>query len=71
MFNQSVLRRSRPVEVHLVTTSVGGSIVAGGKTLLITGLLVGAGGLGVTGTVALDDVALVDGISLISLCKIR
>jgi hypothetical protein len=52
-------------------SNTAGAIFGARKTLLVTGLLVGAGRLGCASGALFDDVALVDGVLLIGLCSQR
>jgi hypothetical protein len=50
-------------------SNTAGAIFRTRETLLVTGLLIGAGRLGCASGALLDDVALVDGVLLISFCS--
>lgn len=50
------------------TSNAAGTVLRARKTLLVTRLLVGAGGLGCASSALVNDVALVDGTLLVSLC---
>lgn len=50
------------------TSDSTGAVLRARETLLITRLLVGAGGLGRASGALIDDVALVDGVLLVGLC---
>jgi hypothetical protein len=50
------------------TSNTAGAILGARETLLVAGLLVGAGRLGGASSALLDDVALVDGVLLVRLC---
>ena len=50
-------------------SNTAGAILRARKTLLVAGLLVGAGGLGCASGALVNDVALVDGVLVISLCR--
>ena len=49
------------------TSNTAGAIFRAGKTLLVAGLLIGAGRLGRASGAFVDDVALVDGVLLVGL----
>jgi hypothetical protein len=51
------------------TSNTAGAIFRTRETLLVTGLLVGAGGLGCASGALVDDVALVNGVLLVGLCS--